>query len=471
MGYFKRDRRAGAMHQANSNDPFVRETALQRAQKDHQEEQGAMPGRADSSFIKPNALVMAKLKMGQAGDKYEKEADATADKVVNKTAGGSDAVQAMPEEEQVQQKPLAGSISSVQKKDLEGGPLQKMDEEEAVQSKGEEEETMQKMDEEEAVQSKGEEEEESMQAKEAAGANAGGHRAGGLEGKLNASKGLGHKMNGKTKQEMESGFGTDFSDVNIHTDQRAQEMTEDVGAQAFTHGNDVYFNAGKYDPESTKGKHLLAHELTHTIQQKGITERPVQKASKKLKDHDKGFLNVKNETSGTVYPLSYNAEVDYKKASGGREYFTAQEWPHRNEKSSVKGSGRFVSGGYNGPAKVEFWRSKKLLKFGNGLTVKAYTQSENPVPLGTHDLMLPDYPHDFGAAYLSDSDFSKVWFRIGESSTRYLHIGRVTLGCITVGASETNSPESRKKWTQIYKYLVKCRAGNNKTVGKVHVYK
>ncbi|HKJ78228.1 MAG TPA: DUF4157 domain-containing protein, partial [Prolixibacteraceae bacterium] len=67
--------------------------------------------------------------------------------------------------------------------------------------------------------------------------------------------------------EMESVFGTDFSHVNIHTGARAVQMSRQLSAQAFAHGNNIYFNQGKYNPRSRPGKHLLAHELTHTLQQ------------------------------------------------------------------------------------------------------------------------------------------------------------------------------------------------------------
>jgi hypothetical protein len=66
---------------------------------------------------------------------------------------------------------------------------------------------------------------------------------------------------------MESSFGVDLSGVNIHTDRDAIAMNKELGAQAFTHGKDIFFNSGKYNPDSSTGKHLLAHELTHTIQQ------------------------------------------------------------------------------------------------------------------------------------------------------------------------------------------------------------
>jgi hypothetical protein len=74
-------------------------------------------------------------------------------------------------------------------------------------------------------------------------------------------------MEPATKAEMESGFGADFSDVNIHTGSDAAQMSKQMGAHAFTKGSDIYFNEGKYQPATTQGKLLLAHELTHTIQQ------------------------------------------------------------------------------------------------------------------------------------------------------------------------------------------------------------
>ncbi len=77
---------------------------------------------------------------------------------------------------------------------------------------------------------------------------------------------------------MESRFGTDFSGVKIHTGHTAVQMNQELNAQAFTSGNDIYFNEGKYAPGSESGKHLLAHELTHTLQQSVATAVPaVQK--------------------------------------------------------------------------------------------------------------------------------------------------------------------------------------------------
>ncbi|MBL4704548.1 MAG: DUF4157 domain-containing protein [Flavobacteriales bacterium] len=216
---------------------------------------------ANSSFFQP--IVQAKLKVGEPNDKYEKEADSMADQVVNKS--NSEVVQKKEGEEEVQQKPLADSVNPFVQK-MESGdeeqvqampdeePVQKMEDEESVQ-KMEDEESVQKMEDEEPVQAKGDSKSTNTNS--------------GLEGKLANSKGRGSALSGTEKKEMESGFGTDFSHVNIHTDDQAAQLSQDLGARAFTHGNDVYFNKGEYNPTSNDGKKLLAHELTHTIQQKG----------------------------------------------------------------------------------------------------------------------------------------------------------------------------------------------------------
>jgi hypothetical protein len=80
-----------------------------------------------------------------------------------------------------------------------------------------------------------------------------------------------------TAAEMSSSFGYDFGKVRIHTDQQAQTAAAQLQAQAFTYGGDIYFNKDKYNPASKEGKWLLAHELTHVMQQQGQTLNIVQK--------------------------------------------------------------------------------------------------------------------------------------------------------------------------------------------------
>ena len=68
---------------------------------------------------------------------------------------------------------------------------------------------------------------------------------------------------------MESRFGHDLSSVRVHTDARAAESAASIGARAYTSGNDIVFSSGLYSPSTTWGRWLLAHELTHVIQQSG----------------------------------------------------------------------------------------------------------------------------------------------------------------------------------------------------------
>lgn len=70
------------------------------------------------------------------------------------------------------------------------------------------------------------------------------------------------------RTEMEHAFGVDLSAVRIHTNPGAAQVSRSLNAEAFTYGNDIFFDQGKYDPDSLPGKRLLAHELTHTVQQR-----------------------------------------------------------------------------------------------------------------------------------------------------------------------------------------------------------
>jgi len=219
----------------------------------------------NTTFIQP------KLTIGKPGDKYEVEADAMADKMMNRPQTTNNSffnpttnfIQKMEgQEEEVQQKPLATSITPL---------VQKMEEDESIQTKCndcEKEESVQKMEEED-VQTKSE-------GQNVAPTN--------IESSLRSSKGNGSTLSRYVKNEMESSFGADFSQVNIHTNSNAIQMNKHINAQAFTHGNDIYFNQGKYNPSSKGGKHLLVHELTHTIQQKqsGLNIQQQRRSSREI---------------------------------------------------------------------------------------------------------------------------------------------------------------------------------------------
>lgn len=77
----------------------------------------------------------------------------------------------------------------------------------------------------------------------------------------------GQSLDKRTQSEMAARFGHDFSQVRIHTDARASETADTLGANAFTVGTDIVFGRGHYAPGSADGERLLAHELTHVVQQ------------------------------------------------------------------------------------------------------------------------------------------------------------------------------------------------------------
>ena len=276
-----------------------------------------------------NTFIQPKLDIGRPGDKYEVEADKAADQIVAKNNESSapffpakPVIQKQSEEDvqkqdsqetEIQQQPVVDPITpgvqlketnTVQKAEEEEvqlqeesdqgeGELQMMAVEESVQQMPEDtlqtkesseitpplpsiqkmtSEDVQRMEDEE-VQEKEEEEVQTLQ-KQTTGDDG---STSSVENNLNTSRGGGSPLDSNTKGEMESGFGADFSGVRVHNDSNAVQMNQQLGAQAFTSGNDIYFNEGKYSPESDSGKHLLAHELTHTVQQGASDTKSVQK--------------------------------------------------------------------------------------------------------------------------------------------------------------------------------------------------
>ena len=177
----------------------------------------------------PPPVIQPKLFVGQPDDKYEKEADAVANTVMRMPE--KNFVQRKcahceeEEKKQVQRKPLPGNITPF------------------IQTKGEDSSAV----------------------------------SNSLSNQISSSKSNGSNMDDSTESFMSSRFGTNFNQVKIHTDNEAIQMNRELKAKAFTVGNDIYFNEGQYQPGSDGGKHLLAHELVHTVQQ-GKGEQMINKA-------------------------------------------------------------------------------------------------------------------------------------------------------------------------------------------------
>jgi hypothetical protein len=181
--------------------------------------------------------IQAKLNIGEPNDKYEQEADATASKVVQQINSTSQdqSVQkqeSMEEDEELQMKP----ISSIQR-----------------------ESAMEEEDEELQMKSL-------VQRRENLG---GGEASTDLESSIQSARGSGQSLDTSLQAKMGQAMGADFSDVKVHTDSQSDQLNQSIQAKAFTTGKDVFFRQGAYDPSSQGGQELIAHELTHVVQQGG----------------------------------------------------------------------------------------------------------------------------------------------------------------------------------------------------------
>lgn len=209
------------------------------------------PSRIPASEISTtHKSVQTKLSIGKANDSYEREADRVADAVVSS--------------------PSATAPLSIQRMCAD------CEKEEKVMKKGKKEEEEKDQFVAGSIQRKAKEDEK-LQMKQS---NDGGKSTASswVSSTINQSESSGHQLPKNEKAMMESRFGADFSHVKIHTGTTADQLNTQLGAQAFTVGNHIYFGDGKYNPATSAGQHLLAHELTHTIQQKGMVHTKIQRS-------------------------------------------------------------------------------------------------------------------------------------------------------------------------------------------------
>ena len=225
--------------------------------------EGAQHDHAEgNAFFLPAEGIQTKMNVSQPGEPQEMEADHMADKVVHKKT--TDAIvsrvakddekmskKGKEEEDKINKKEKDDDEKKIHKKD-------KDEEDKKIHKKGKEEE--------DKLHKKSAPEEEHVAAKQASpGAPA-------PVTKQAIPKSGGESLPPSTQAEMSSSFGYDFSKVRIHKNEDSHQLNEQLRAQAFTHGGDVYFNKDKFNPHTEAGKWLLAHELTHVVQQKGPDE-------------------------------------------------------------------------------------------------------------------------------------------------------------------------------------------------------
>ncbi|HEY9653313.1 MAG TPA: DUF4157 domain-containing protein, partial [Coleofasciculaceae cyanobacterium] len=232
------------------------------------------PSQPQDDEVQP---VQTKLTLGAPGDKYEQEADSVAAQVMSMSVPPTNAglIQRQGKEEEqeplVQRTPLADSITPLVQRQTE-------EQEEPIQTK-------------------------SLLQRTVVNGNA--KTGGNLESQLSSSKGGGNPLPNEVRSFMEPRFGADFSQVRVHTDSTAIQMNKELSAQAFAHGSDIYYGAGK----SPGNNELTAHELTHTIQQTGGLQLNKEvRRQPKPEEQEKEQLQAK-ELGDRIPEVSPNKEL------------------------------------------------------------------------------------------------------------------------------------------------------------------
>jgi outer membrane biosynthesis protein TonB len=90
-----------------------------------------------------------------------------------------------------------------------------------------------------------------------------------FKARVRAARGGGSPLSDSVRAFLERRFGANFSNVRVHTSLEADGLSRSIGAKAFTVGSDIFFSNNRYQPDSSEGRHLLAHEVTHVVQNRG----------------------------------------------------------------------------------------------------------------------------------------------------------------------------------------------------------
>ena len=248
-------------------------TKINQPEANKQNTNPFFPTKNSGGFIP----IQAKYAVSKPGDAFEAEADQMADQVISQAPaesqhffGSSNASLVQRRSDgNIQPKPLAESITPVMLKEDE--------QDKEIMPKAEANSTTPDQE---------------------------------TEDQIAGLSGGGNQLDPEIRSGMEQRFGTDFGGVKIHSDTSAAALSNRLGAHAFTTGNDIFFNSGKYSPETLSGKHLLAHELTHTIQQgansKLLNKSPIQRWPWDTLSPEETLANEKREFRSRNYgPITY----------------------------------------------------------------------------------------------------------------------------------------------------------------------
>ncbi|MEB3828429.1 eCIS core domain-containing protein [Phormidium sp. CCY1219] len=218
---FKSTPATGMFKSRSFAEPTTPDATVQAKVDSQPPGEAARGDRLSHIEVSPPSAIQPKLAIGAPGDKYEQEADTVARKVVKQISAPT------PPDP-----PPNGGDGSVQRQMFSKPSIRRL--------------TVQRR---EAIE--------------------GGEASSDLERTISQAKSSGVPLAAPIRRQMEGAFGADFGGVRVHTNSTADTLNRSLSARAFTTGNNIFFKKGEYNPQSSTGKELLAHELTHVVQQGG----------------------------------------------------------------------------------------------------------------------------------------------------------------------------------------------------------
>ena len=318
-----------------------------------------------------NRFIQAKLKVSQPGDEGEREADQVAEQVMRKPSPAT--VSGSASTPKISSAPIQRQPLSEEEPPEEEGVVQTKQASASVLS----EDQTKKPDEEERKKHK--EDDKTIQAKGQAGEAP--SVSANVESQIKGMQGSGDPLPDNMRTHFESQFGQDFSEVRVHKGAQAGETAKAINAKAYTIGKDIVFGAGAYAPEMAEGQKLLAHELTHVVQQ-GSVGQSVQRyeagehaelgetqAELKAAFAPQGYTVLKGERLSTIAKKFRITVAELKQANKAK----LKKWP------ASDGSGRMIEG-FNAGEKISI--PQKLNEFAQGaIKDKSATFTVNGVVL------------------------------------------------------------------------------------------
>ncbi|TAF03407.1 MAG: DUF4157 domain-containing protein, partial [Nostocales cyanobacterium] len=239
------------------------------------------------------------------------------------------------------------------------------------------------------------EEEEELQMKPMVQRQANGGMAAtaDLETSINQARGGGQPLGDNIRKPMEQAFGADFGGVKVHTDSHSDHLNRSIQARAFTTAQDIFFRQGEYNPGSPGGQELLAHELTHVVQQNGgMVQREVynglETQRRILQRKVAAWANVQVASGTEVYHCTNYASAKNIIENGIQD--VANGWG-----GGSLGAGFYTHTTINGA--VNYAQKKVVLKFtvsrnavGQSVTPSDYA-SKNKVQANEDPVALNDF--------------------------------------------------------------------------------